>query len=289
MSALKILGKLRGYLRGAPKIPLAVLLLLALAAIFANLLAPYDPAAGDLKHDYLPPFWQQGGSLEYPLGTDHAGRDVLSRLIFGARISLIVAFLGVFVAGALGTMVGVVSGFLGGKVDQVLMRLTDGWLAMPTILIAILLAIVLGPGVNNIIIVLGAVGWTRYARVIRGETLSLRERDFVRLAITAGCSKMRIMWKHIVPNILNTALVLATLQLGFFVVVEASLTFVGVGVPPPRPAWGLMLSDGRIGLFAGYWWVTVFPGLGIVLLVMSANFLGDWLRIRLDPRLQQIL
>ena len=280
---------IRQYLRGAPRIPLAILLVICALAIFADLLPLHSPVMGDLHKRHLPPFWQQGGGLDYPLGTDHVGRDVLSRLIFGARVSLIVAFLAVVVSGALGTFVGVTSGFLGGAIDQVLMRLTDGWLSFPMIFIAILLSMALGPGVQNIILVLGVVFWTRYARPIRGEVLSYRERDFVHLATTAGCSKIRIMWKHIVPNVMNTALVLCTLQLGLVVVMEASLSFIGVGVPPPHPAWGLMLADGRSDLMAGYWWTTVFPGLGIVVLVMSANLLGDWLRVRLDPRLQQLL
>jgi peptide/nickel transport system permease protein len=276
-------------LRGAPQIALAILLAICALAIFADLLPLHNPVMGDLHKRHLPPFWQEGGSLEYPLGTDHVGRDVLSRLIFGARVSLIVAFVSVVVSGALGTLIGVVSGFMGGTIDQILMRLTDGWLSFPMIFIAILLSMALGPGVQNIIIVLGVVFWTRYARPIRGEVLSHRERDFVHLATTAGCSKIRIMWKHIVPNVMNTALVLCTLQLGLVVVMEASLSFIGVGVPPPSPAWGLMLADGRSDLMAGYWWTTVFPGLGIVVLVMSANLLGDWLRVRLDPRLQQLL
>ena len=154
---------------------------------------------------------------------------------------------------------------------------------------AILMAMLLGPGVRNIVIVLGVVYWTRYARVIRGEVLSVKERDFVRLATTAGCGKIKIMWRHILPNVIGTAIVLGTLQLGLVVVMEASLTFIGVGVPPPQAAWGLMLSDGRDGMMAGFWWTSVFPGLAIVMLVMTANFLGDWLRVRLDPQLQQLL
>ncbi len=280
---------LRTALRGIPKIPLIILVVIIFSAIFANLVAPYDPETGDPKDRNRPPFWQQRGSLEYPLGTDHVGRDVLSRLIYGSRVSLIVAFMAVCVAGVLGTSLGILSGFFGGTLDEILMRITDGWLAFPAMFTAILMAMLLGPGVQNIVIVLGVVYWTRYARVIRGEVLSLRERDFVHLAMTAGCSKLRIMWKHILPNVISTAIVLGTLQLGLVVVMEASLTFIGVGVPPPKPAWGLMLSEGREGLMAGYWWTSVFPGLGIVFLVMAANFLGDWLRVRLDPWLKQLL
>jgi peptide/nickel transport system permease protein len=289
MEQKRIRQRLQTSLRGIPKIPLVILLLVIFAALFANLVAPHDPEMGDPKDRNLPPFWQERGTLKYPLGTDHVGRDVLSRLIFGARVSLIVAFMAVFVAGGLGTFIGILSGYLGGKFDEILMRITDGWLAFPTMFTAVLMAMLLGPGMKNIVIVLGVVYWTRYARVIRGEVLSLRERDFVHLAITAGCGRMSIMGKHILPNVVSTTVVLATLQLGLVIIMEASLTFIGVGVPPPKPAWGLMLSDGRDGMMAGYWWTSVFPGLAIVLLVMTANFLGDWLRVRLDPRLQQLL
>ncbi len=168
------------------------------------------------------------------------------------------------------------------------MRVTDTWLALPALTFAIFLAAVLGPSEMNIIIILSAVYWTRYARVIRGEVLSLREREFVRLAIVAGCSKWTIMKRHILPNVLNSAIVIATLQLGVVIVAEAALSFLGVGVPPPKPAWGLMLADGKKGLMAGYWWLTVTPGVCIMLLVLSANLLGDWLRVKLDPQLRQL-
>jgi peptide/nickel transport system permease protein len=240
---------------------------------------------GDRFH---PPAWQAGGSEAHLLGTDHVGRDVLSRLIFGARVSMVVGFTAVIVAGILGTALGILSGYLGGWVDQVIMRVTDTWLALPALTFAIFLAAVVGPSEMNIVIILGAVYWTRYARVIRGEVLSLRERDFVRLAIVAGCSKKTIMRRHILPNVLNSAVVLATLMLGVVIVTEAALSFLGVGVPPPKPAWGLMLADGKKGLMAGYWWLTVLPGLCIMLMVLSANLLGDWLRVKLDPQLRQL-
>ena len=289
MQAARIWKRVQSYFRGVPKIPLAILLLLLLAAVFAGVVSTHNPEFGNPKDRNLPPFWQAKGTLLYPLGTDQVGRDVLTRFIFGARISLLVAFMAVFVAGTIGTTVGILSGFLGGKVDQVLMRITDGWLAFPGTFIGILMAVLLGPGVQNIIIVIALILWTRYARVIRGEVLSIKERDFIHLATTAGVSKVKIMLRHVFPNVAATASVLGTLQLGMVVVMEATLTFIGVGVPSPRPAWGLMLSEGRIGLLAGYWWTSFFPGLGIVLMVMSANFLGDWLRVRMDPRLQQLL
>jgi peptide/nickel transport system permease protein len=271
-----------------PLIPIGIIVVMALLAIFADVIAPYNPEIGILGERFKPPVWIQGGSDKYLLGTDHLGRDVLSRLIFGARVSLVVGFTAVVFAGFVGTLLGILSGYIGGWVDQVIMRVTDSWLAIPGLTFAIFLAAIVGPSAMNIVIILAAVYWTRYARVVRSEVLSLRERDFVRLAIVAGCSKWTIMRKHILPNVVNSAIVLATLMLGVVVVVEASLSFLGVGVPPPQPAWGLMLADGKKGLMAGYWWLTVFPGTCIALLVLAANILGDWLRVKLDPQLRQL-
>jgi peptide/nickel transport system permease protein len=273
---------------GFPVIASSILGGLLFVAVFANVLAPHDPEVGVLGERFRPPVWQQGGTEKFILGSDHLGRDVLSRLIFGARVSVVVGFTAVIVAGVLGTGLGILSGYLGGWVDQVIMRLTDSWLALPALTFAIFLAAVAGPSEMNIIIILGLVYWTRYARVIRGEVLSLKERDFVRLAIVAGCSKRTIMKRHILPNVLNSAIVLGTLMLGVVVVTEAALSFLGVGVPPPKPAWGLMLADGKKGLMAGYWWLTVLPGVCIMLMVLSANLLGDWLRVKLDPQLRQL-
>ena len=275
-------------LDGFPLIPALILAGTAFVAIFANLLAPHDPEVGTLGARFKPPFWQTGGTTEYLLGTDHLGRDILSRLLFGARVSMVVGFTAVIVAGTIGTTLGIVSGFLGKWVDQVIMRVTDTWLALPALTFAIFLAAIVGPSAMNIVIILGAVYWTRYARVIRGEVLTLKEREFVRLGIVAGCTKWTIMRRHILPNVLNTAIVLGTLQLGVVIVTEASLSFLGVGVPPPQPAWGLMLADGKKGLMAGYWWLTVLPGCCIMFMVLSANLLGDWLRVKLDPQLRQL-
>lgn len=275
-------------LRAAPLIPLGILALLVFTALCADFLAPHDPTVGNLRHRYRPPVWQERGSMEYILGTDHMGRDVLSRIIYGSRISLIVATTAVLVAGVIGTVLGILSGFRGGWVDQAVMRLTDAWLALPAVSFAILLAVLVRPSEWNIAIILGAVYWTRYARVIRGEVLSLKERDFVRLAVVAGCSKTNIMWTHILPNIANSAIVLATLQLGVAIIAEATLSFLGVGVAPPQPAWGLMLSEGKAGLMAGYWWLSVIPGLCIMLVVLAANLIGDWFRVWSDPQLRQL-
>ena len=288
-ATLTLAGRLASFRTdGFPLIPMSILGALLFVAVFANVLAPHDPEVGTLGERFRPPFWQQGGSEKFLLGSDHLGRDVLSRLIFGARVSIVVGFTAVLVAGVLGTGLGILSGYLGGWVDQVIMRITDTWLALPALTFAIFLAAVVGPSEMNIVIILGAVYWTRYARVIRGEVLSLKERDFVRLAIVAGCSKRTIMKRHILPNVLNSAIVLGTLMLGVVVVTEAALSFLGVGVPPPKPAWGLMLADGKKGLMAGYWWLTVLPGCCIMVMVLSANLLGDWLRVKLDPQLRQL-
>ncbi len=271
-----------------PLIPIVILVGIGLVALFANVLAPHNPEIGSLSARFKPPFWATGGSFEYLLGTDQMGRDVLSRLIFGARISMIVGFTAVIFAGFVGTTLGIISGYMGGWVDQVIMRLVDTWLALPPLMFAIFLAAIVGPSMWNIVIILGLTYWTRYARVVRGEVLSLKEREFVRLAIVAGCTKSTIMLRHILPNVLNSAIVLGTLMLGVVIITEATLSFLGVGVPPPEPAWGLMLSDGKQGMMVGYWWLTVFPGLCIMMMVLSANILGDWLRVKFDPQLRQL-
>jgi peptide/nickel transport system permease protein len=288
-TAIALPSRIAGFRLGDfPIFPALILGGILFVAIFADWLSPHDPQLGSLRLRFRPPVFQAGGSWEHMLGTDHLGRDVLSRLIYGARVSVVVGFTAVIVAGVLGTALGIISGYLGRWVDQVIMRITDTWLALPALTFAIFLAAIVGPSEMNIVIILGAVYWTRYARVVRGEVLSMKEREFVRLAIVAGCSKWTIMRRHILPNVLNSAIVLGTLMLGVVVVAEASLSFLGVGVPPPKPAWGLMLSDGKKGLMVGYWWLTVLPGLCIMLMVLSANLLGDWLRDKLDPQLRQL-
>ncbi|MGH7113258.1 MAG: ABC transporter permease, partial [Stellaceae bacterium] len=237
---------------------------------------------------FEPPFWMAGGSTHWLLGTDFQSRDILSRLIFGARVSLIVGVTGILVAGSIGTTLGVVSGYFGGWVDQVIMRITDAWLALPALVFAIFLATMVGPSMWNIVIILGCVYWTRYTRVIRGEVLSLREREFVKLAEIAGASRTRVIMRHILPNVMNTVMVLASLTIGVVIIAEASLSFLGVGVPPPQPSWGSMMSDGRAMLLVGNWWLTVFPGIGIMLVVLATQLLGDWLRVRLDPQLRNL-
>jgi len=280
--------RVRAGARNLPVVSLTILGAALVAALFADVLAPHDPELGNLRHRHRPPAWVAGGDANPLLGTDHLGRDVLSRLLFGARISLLVGFTAAVVAGALGTAVGIISGYCGRWVDQVIMRVVDAWLALPVISFAIFLAVLLGPSEMNIVIILAGIFWTRYARVIRGEVLSLKERDYVRLAIVAGCNKWTIMRRHILPNVINTSIVLSSLIVGVVIVAEAALSFLGVGVPPRKPAWGLMLADGKEGMMAGYWWVTLFPGLAIMLVVLAANLLGDWLRVKLDPQLRQL-
>ena len=278
-----------GAARQWPVLPLVILVPFVLMALFADYLAPYDPTEPiPGAKIFEPPFWMDGGSTHALFGTDFQGRDLLSRLIFGARVSLIVGVAGTLVAGSVGTALGILAGYLGGWVDQVIMRVTDAWLALPALVFAIFLATMVGPSMWNIIIILGLVYWTRYARVIRGEVLSLREREFVKLAEIAGGSRPRVIFRHILPNVLNSTMVLASLTIGVVIIAEASLSFLGIGVPPPEPAWGSMLADGRSMLMVGDWWLTVFPGLGILLVVLATQLLGDWLRVRLDPQLRNM-
>jgi peptide/nickel transport system permease protein len=285
-------SRLRAVLKAVREAPVTAVVILGgliLVAALADLIAPYDPTLPVKGAEmFAPPFWMDGGSLATPLGTDFQGRDILSRLIYGARVSLVVGLMGTLVAGGIGTAMGILAGYVGGWVDQIIMRVTDAWLALPAIVFAIFLAAMVGPSMWNIIVILGAVYWTRYARVIRGEVLTLRERDFVKLAEIAGASKLRVIKKHILPNVMNTATVLASLTVGVVIIAEASLSFLGVGVPPPQPAWGLMLSEARPTLMAGQWWLTVFPGACILLIVLATQLFGDWLRVRLDPQLRNL-
>jgi peptide/nickel transport system permease protein len=276
-------------LREAPVLAVLILGGLVFVALFADFIAPHDPTLPvPGARFFAPPVWMPGGSWDAPLGTDFQARDVLSRLIYGTRVSLIVGLMGTVVAGGIGTTLGILAGYLGRWVDQVIMRLTDAWLALPSLVFAIFLATMVGPSMWNIVIILGMVYWTRYARVIRGEVLSLREREFVKLAEIAGASKLRVILRHILPNVANTAMVLASLTIGVVIIAEASLSFLGVGVPPPQPAWGLMLSEARPTLMAGQWWLTVFPGTCIMLVVLATQLFGDWLRVRLDPQLRNL-
>jgi peptide/nickel transport system permease protein len=273
--------------RGIPVFLGSILIIFVIAGIFGASFAPHDPNEANFEDALRPPFWQEKGKAAYLLGTDHLGRDVLSRLLCGTGISLQVGFLVVALAGLIGTTVALLSGYLGGLIDTLLMRFTDIIMSIPYLMIAIVLAAVLGPSKNNIIIILTITGWTGYARVLRGEVLRIKEREFVSLAQIAGCSKTRIMIRHVFPNVVNTLVVLATLQLGIVIIAEASLSFLGLGVPPPNPAWGSMIAEGR-SYISTAWWLCAWPGLAILLVVLSCNLLGDWLRVRLDPKFRQI-
>ena len=277
-----------GQVRRYPLVPLALLtFLLVIPALFASQVAPYDPLKGSLAKRLKPPAWQQGGTIEHPLGTDKLGRDMLSRIIYGARVSLMVSLIAIFVGGVIGTGLGLISGYFGGWVDALLMRLVDISLSLPTILLALVLVAAVGPSFGTVITILMIFLWARYARLVRGETLAIKERDFIARARVAGASHIRIMARYIFPNVLNSLVVLATLQVGYVILLESTLSFLGAGLPRPTPAWGLMIADGR-ELIVTAWWVSMFPGVAIMLTVLSLNLLGDWLRDHLDPKLRNV-
>ena len=269
-----------------PLLPLLVVGLLVFCALLAPLLAPHSPIEGSLGKRLIPPLGMEGSSLEHVLGTDRLGRDTLSRLMYGAQISLSVSLVGILLTGAVGASIGLLAGFWGAWVDTICMRLVDISLSLPGILMAVLLSVVFKPSFTNVVIVVIFLLWPSYARLVRGETLSLKQQEFVALARVAGCSSLTIMCRHLLPNLAPSILVLATLQVGFVIVLEASLSFIGVGIPPPTPSWGVMVADGR-GLIEQAWWISILPGLAILVTVISLNILGDWVRDRLDPKLRQ--
>ena len=237
--------------------------------------------------DQLEISFRKAGSTKYLLGTDKNGMDIFSRLIYGARLALLVSLLGIVVSGIIGSSLGIMAGYYGGILDSIIMRMVDVSLSISLVLIALVLAAVRGPSIDNVLIVICLFLWSRYARLIRGETLLLKSQDFIARAQVSGASDLRIMYKHIMPNLANTIIVLATLQIGFVIILEASLSFLGAGVPRPNPAWGLMVADGR-ELLSNAWWVSLVPTVAIVLTVLSINLLGDWVRDRLDPKQRQI-
>jgi peptide/nickel transport system permease protein len=268
-------------------VPLAIVGALLLCAIFAPWLSQHSPLEGSLGQRLAPPIGMEGAKPGHPLGTDRHGRDTLSRLVHGARISLAVSVVGIALTGAVGGFIGLLAGFLGGWIDTLLMRLVDISLSLPGILIAVLLSVVFEPSFTNVIIVVVFLLWPSYARLVRGETLAIKQQDFVALARIAGCSRLSIMFRHIVPNLMPSVLVLATLHVGYVIVLEAALSFLGVGIPPPTPSWGVMVADGR-GLIEQAWWISILPGVAILATVLSLNILGDWVRDRLDPKLRQV-
>ncbi len=273
-------------LRRLPWVPIVILGIFVSVAVLAEWISPFGPYEMSLPQRLHGPGWEYAGR-QYLLGTDNLGRDLLSRLFYGARVSLTIAIFAVILGGGLGLIVGVVSGYVGGKTDAVLMRLTDGFMALPTLLIALVFVMTVGPGLVTVVTALCVITWSRFSRIIRSEVLLLKERDFVLLAKVAGASRLRIMLVHILPNVLNTFVVICSLQVSQNVLTEASLSFLGAGVPPPTPTWGNMVSDGRDFLTSA-WWIGFFPGLALTLVVFSFNTLGDWLRDRLDPKLRQL-
>lgn len=275
------------YARRWPLMPMAIVVLLAVSAVFAPLIAPYDPTQGDLNRRNIPPMWDAEGTATHVLGTDPLGRDILSRLVFGARISLLIAVIVLSFGAIGGTTLGLVAGYYGGQIDEVAMRFVDLTLAIPFILVALVVVIVLGQSLFVIIGLLVVFSWSGFARHTRAETLQIKTMDYVAMANVAGSSTMRILYRHILPGVLNTIVIVTTLSIGGLILTESTLSFLGVGVPPPTPAWGLMVADGRTYITAA-WWVTVFPGIAILITVLSMNFLGDWLRDRWDPRLRQV-
>ncbi len=264
---------------------LVVIVAVLAAAVFAPLLTRFDPLEQDIAQRLKPP----GGTNErgqiHWLGTDHLGRDILARILFGSRIALLVGFSAVAIAGTLGLVIGLVAGYFGGRTDDALMRIADIQLAFPFILLAIAVVGVLGPSLRNIIAVIGISGWVVYARIVRGEVLSLREREFVQAAVAMGSDHRRVILRHIVPNAFTPWLVIATLDMARVIIVESALSFLGLGVQPPTPTWGGMLADGRSYLSTA-WWLATFPGLAILLTVLGINLLGDGLRDTFDPRLK---
>ena len=282
-------ARVRAGLRGGrrPVVSLSIIAVFVLAALFANVLSPADPDEQALRKRFTPPVWDASGTWQHALGTDRLGRDLLSRIIWGSRVSLTAGVLTVLLASAFGAGVGLVAGYHGGRVDTVPMRITDATMSFPVILLALILAVTAGPSFVNVVIAIAVILWARYARVIRGQVLTLMGLDFITQARIAGASASRIILRHLLPNTLNTLVVLITLQVGYVIIVEASLSFLGAGIPPPTPAWGSMIAEGR-DFVTSAWWVSFFPGLAILLVVLAFNLLGDWLRDTLDPKLRQL-
>ena len=260
----------------------AIVLMVGFCAIFAPWLAPHDPNLQDLSRVTQPPMWLHGGSGSYPLGTDNLGRDILSRMLFGARVSSIVGLSVVAIGGTIGVTAGMIAGYLGGWVDDVIARITDLQLAFPFLLLAVAIVAVVGPSLVTVIVVLGVTSWVQYVRVVRAETLAARERDYVAAAQATGASRPRILLRHILPNIASAVIVLATFEVARTVILESALSFLGLGAPPTVPSWGSMLADGRQYMDTA-WWLETFPGLAISLAVLGVNLFGDGLRDVIDP------
>ena len=262
-----------------------IVLVLVVAALAAPLIAPHDPRATNLRLRNIPPFWEAKGSTAHLLGTDPVGRDLLSRIIYGARVSLSIGVIVTMLACAVGVILGLVAGYYGGWIDEVLLRIADLFLAFPFILLAITIISVLGSGLTNLIMVLVVTGWVQYTRLVRGQVLAVKRNQYVEAAQVAGAEDSRIIMRHILPNIIAPIVILATLQVAFVLLTEAALNFLGLGVDPSTPTWGAMVNDGRLYIYNA-WWVITFPGIAIMLAVLGINMLGDWLRDALDPTLR---
>jgi peptide/nickel transport system permease protein len=264
-------------------LPIAVLALFVLAAIGAPLLTGYNPVKNDLIHSLLPPAWVDGGSSKHLLGTDGLGRDVFTRLLYGARVSFLVVIFALATAVVIGVGVGVTAGYAGSRVDALLMRIVDVFLALPPLLVALVFAVAMGPSFRNLVLILGLLIWPNIARLIRGETMQLMRRDFIEYPRAIGVPWWSILLRHVFPNILPTLLVAATLEIANVIMTESMLSFLGAGLPTPQASWGVMVDDGR-ALIATGWWVSLFPGLAILITVLSFNSFGNWLRDRFDPK-----
>jgi len=274
-------------IRRYPVLPVSVIVLLAVMAGFAPLVSPHDPLSSDLSKVRAPPFWIKGGDTTYLLGGDQIGRDLLSRVIHGSRVSLLVAGIVLSAGAIVGTAVGITAGYAGGTWDELIMRFVDMTYAVPFLLIALVAAVVFGPSLALILILLSLVSWPSYARQTRALTLQLMTMDYVASARIAGASPLRIAYRHILPGVINIVMVLASLQVGSLILTESVLSFLGIGIPAPNPAWGSMVAEGR-QYIANSWWIAVIPGFAIFLTVFAFNFLGDWLRDYFDPRLRQL-
>ncbi|MCK9517872.1 MAG: ABC transporter permease [Dehalococcoidia bacterium] len=277
--------RIRPFLTLNPTLPIVILVVLALAATVGPSLTPGESEQSDLSLALLPPAWQEGGDWSYPLGTDSSGRDILSRIMDGAKVTAIVAGGAIVVAAIIGVVLGVLAGFLGGAVDAVVMWAVDTLYALPTLILVIVAVTVIGHSLFALMLIMGLLGWAGHARVIRGQVLALRNREFVTLARIGGASNLRIMRRHILPNVAGSILVLTTLNVGSFILLESALSFLGLGVRPPNASWGVMLADGR-NYISTAWWIVTFPGIAIGLTILCGNLLGDWLRDHLDPTLQ---
>ncbi len=275
-----------GIMRRYPIFSIITIIILVFTGIFAPWLAPEPERFGDVRNSFQYPAIL-GGESRFILGTDQLGRDILSRILYGARISLLISVIVVAISGSVGTILGMISAWYGGWIDEIIMRLVDGINAMPMITVALVLAVVVGPSFGLLIFILSVGSWPGYARVVRGEALLVKKLDYVASAQIAGASTPRILFRHLLPGVANTTVVVATLSLSSVILAEAGLSFLGIGVPAPTPSWGGMVSDGRDFLTSA-WWVSVFPGMAIAITVLGIVLLGDWMRDKFDPRLRQL-